>query len=160
MAGEMGESLFAKYSNSLAKFKLVQKPHTNHTDIPLALSSTSKYFQMLPGPPGALQCALKLGKSILRCSWQHLQLWRCIQDAMRLTIRIVNIWSSWNLCTNLQETSRADEISVQICRGPGAIFWHQWFRGVAVGFIFILFFFYLCSVRSIFQLSVVSRDEG
>jgi len=26
---------------------------------------------------------LRLCKSILRCSWKHLQLWRCIQDAMR-----------------------------------------------------------------------------
>jgi len=27
--------------------------------------------------------SLRLCKSILRCSWKHLQLWRCIQDATR-----------------------------------------------------------------------------
>jgi hypothetical protein len=34
-------------------------------------------------PPGAKQSALGLCKSIHRCSWKHLALWRCIQNAMR-----------------------------------------------------------------------------
>jgi len=36
---------------------------------------------MLPAPPGALQSALRLCKSILTCSWKHLHWWRFIQDA-------------------------------------------------------------------------------
>ena len=35
---------------------------------PGALTSASKYFQMIPGPPGALQSALRLCESIPRCS--------------------------------------------------------------------------------------------
>jgi len=76
-------------------------------------NTTSKYFQILPAPPGALQSALRLCKSILTCSWKHLEWWRCIQDAMRLTIRIVKFWSCWNLCAGLRETSRVAEISAQ-----------------------------------------------
>jgi len=65
------------------KCKSVRKPHTNLPDTPVAFTSASKYCQMLPGPPGALQSALRLCKSILRCSWKHLQVWRYIQDATR-----------------------------------------------------------------------------
>jgi len=67
-----------------AKCKSVRKPHPNLPDTPVALTSASMYFKMLPGPPGALQSALKLCKRIISCSWKHLQLWMCIQDAMRL----------------------------------------------------------------------------
>ena len=65
----------------LAKCKSVRKSYAILPDTPVALTSASKCFQMLPAPPGALQSALRLCKSILRCSWKHLQLWRCIQDA-------------------------------------------------------------------------------
>jgi len=99
-----------------AKCNLVRKPHANLPGTPVALTSAAKYLQMLPAPPGALQCALGLCKSIPRCSWKHLQLWRCIQDATRLTIRIVKFWSCWNLCTGLQGTSRSTETSAQLCR--------------------------------------------
>jgi len=123
---------------------------------------------------GALQCALRLCKSILRCSSKHLQLWRCIQDATRLTIRIVKCCSSGELCTGLPETSRAAETSAQVCwrlleqlrlllklcGRLGAIFPQQWFRAaVVVGSISILFFFHFCSVRYMIQHSIVGGDE-
>jgi hypothetical protein len=50
-----------------AKSKSVQKPHPTLPDTPVALTNASKYFQTLPSPPGALQSAHRLGKSILRC---------------------------------------------------------------------------------------------
>jgi len=103
------------FSKTSAKCKSVRKPHANLPDTPVALTSASKYFQVLPGPPGALQCALRLCKSILRCSWKHLQLWRCVQDATRLTIRIVKFWRCWDLCAGLQETSRVAETAAQVC---------------------------------------------
>jgi len=53
---------------SSAKCKSVRKPHANLPDTPVALTSASKYFQILSGPPGALQSALRLCKSVLRCS--------------------------------------------------------------------------------------------
>jgi len=56
-----------------ARCKSVRKLHANLPDTPLALTSASKYFQMLPAPPGALQCALRLCRSICRCSSKHLQ---------------------------------------------------------------------------------------
>jgi hypothetical protein len=99
-----------------AKCNSVQKPYTNLPHTPVALTSASKYFQMLPAHPGALQSALGLCKSILRCSWKNLQLWRCIQDATRLTIRIVKVWSYRYLCTGLQETSKETRTSAQLCR--------------------------------------------
>jgi len=67
------------------KCKSVWKPHAHLLDTQLAPTSAStKYFQMLPGPPGALQSTFRLCKSILRSSWKHLKLWRYIQDATRL----------------------------------------------------------------------------
>jgi hypothetical protein len=112
--------------------------HTSQT-LWLALTSASKYIKMLPGPPAGLQCALWLCKYILRCIWNHLQLWRCIQDATRLTNRIVKFCRSWKLCTGPQETLRATDTSAQHCRRlwkqlrllrnlsvrPGAKFSHQ-----------------------------------
>ena len=75
--------LYLTLDSTSAKCKSVRKPRAYLPDSPLALTSAYKYFQMLPGPPGALQCALRLCKRILRCSWKHLRLWRCIQDATR-----------------------------------------------------------------------------
>jgi hypothetical protein len=54
--------------NTSAKCKSVQKPYTTLPDPLVAVTSASKYFQMLPAPPGALQCARRLCKSILKCS--------------------------------------------------------------------------------------------
>jgi hypothetical protein len=68
---------------TLAKSTSFQKPHANLPDTPVALTSGSKYVQMLWGPPGEFQSALRLCKSILWCSWKDLQLWMCIQDAKR-----------------------------------------------------------------------------
>jgi len=65
-----------------AKCKLVLKSHTNLAETLLFLIIAPEYCHMLPGPPGAMQRALRLYKSILRCSWKHLQLWRSTQDAM------------------------------------------------------------------------------
>ena len=70
---------------------------------------------MLPDPPGAKQCSLTVCKSIHRCSWKHLKLWRCIQNATKLTIRIVKFWSSWVRYTDLQETSRSTETPAKLC---------------------------------------------
>jgi len=50
-----------------AKCKSVWKPHPNLPDTRGGLASASMFFQMLPGPPGAEQSALRLCKSILRC---------------------------------------------------------------------------------------------
>jgi hypothetical protein len=58
---------------SSAKCNSVRKPYANLPDTPVALASASKYFQMLPAPPGALQSALRLCKSSLTCSSKHLQ---------------------------------------------------------------------------------------
>jgi len=58
-----------------SKCKSVRKPRADLPDTLVDLTSAFKYFQILPGPPGALQCALRLFKSILRCSWKHMQLW-------------------------------------------------------------------------------------
>jgi len=107
---------FFLYSTSSAKCISVQKPHTNLPDTPVALTSASKYFQMLPGPPGALQCALRLCNSILRCTWKHQQLWRCIQDATGMTIKLVSVSSWWDLGADQWETLRVAETSAQVCR--------------------------------------------
>jgi len=95
-----------------AKCNAVQKPHAILPDTPGDLTGASKYIQTLPDPPGAKQSALRLCKSILRCSWKHLQLWRCIQDAPS---RIVKFWSSWDLCADLRETSREAETAAPLC---------------------------------------------
>jgi hypothetical protein len=77
--------------NHISKCNSVQKPHSILPTTPEDLSSASKYFQMLPDPPGAKQSALRLGNSILRCFLMHLKLWRWIQDALS---RRVKFWSS------------------------------------------------------------------
>jgi hypothetical protein len=41
-------------SGTSAKCISVQKPHAFLLDTPVDLTSASKYFQMLPGPPGAM----------------------------------------------------------------------------------------------------------
>jgi len=107
---ERGE--FSIGSLTSAKCNSVRKPHPILPDTPGDLTSASKYFQTLPDPPWAKQSALRLCKSILRCSWQHLQLWRCIQDARS---RIVKFRSSWDLCADLQETSREADTTAQLC---------------------------------------------
>jgi len=48
-----------------AKCELVQKPNSNLPDTPVAITNAAKYFQMVPGHPGALQSTLRLCKSIL-----------------------------------------------------------------------------------------------
>jgi len=107
-----------KCASSSAKCNSVRKPHAILPDTPGNLTSASKYFQTLPDPPGAKQSALRLCKSILGCSWKHLQLWRCTQDA---PARIVKFWSSWDLCADLRETSREAETAVQL----GGLLWER-----------------------------------
>jgi len=106
----------SNHSYSSAKCKSVRKLHGNLPATPVALTSASKYLQMLPGPPGALQSAPRQCKSILRT----LRAW---------TIRIVKSWSSWDLRADLWETSRAAETTAQLCRRLGAVFSQQWFLG-------------------------------
>jgi len=69
---------------------------------------------MLPDPPGANQSALRLCKSILTMLWD-------------LTDRLVEFWSSWDLCADLRETSREAETAAQHSGRLGAVFPQQWF---------------------------------
>jgi len=94
------------------KWNSVRKPHAFLPDTPGNLIRASKYFQMLLDPPGAGQSSLRLCKSILRCSWKHLQLWRCIHHAPS---RIVKFGSSWDLCADLWETLWEAETTAQLC---------------------------------------------
>jgi len=108
-----------------AKCKSVRKPYTKLPDSQVALISASKYFQMLPGPPAALQTAVQLCKSIFRCSRKHLQLLWCIQDDTRFdnyNMQIPELLrplhgsvgvfkSGWDLCASLQKTSSVAETS-------------------------------------------------
>jgi hypothetical protein len=52
------------FPSTSATFQSVQKPHVHLPDTPVVLTSTSKYFQILPDPPGALPGALRLCRSI------------------------------------------------------------------------------------------------
>jgi hypothetical protein len=105
------QNAYSDYSS--AKCKSVRKPDPQLQESPVALTSTSKYFQILPGLLAALQCALRFCKSIHRCCWKQLQLWKCIQNATRLTITMVKLQSHWDHCTRLWESSRGSETSVQ-----------------------------------------------
>jgi hypothetical protein len=96
-----------------AKRNSVRKPYTNLPDTLVALTTASKYFQMIPTPPGPLQSALRVCKSILTCSSNYLEWWRCIQDAIWSSIRIVKFWRGWDHCASLGETSRAAESSAK-----------------------------------------------
>ena len=58
--------------NPSAKCNSVQKLTAHLPDTPVALTTASKYFQMLLAPPGGLESALRLGKSMLMCFWMHL----------------------------------------------------------------------------------------
>jgi len=98
--------------SAAAKCNSVRKPHAILPDTPGDLTSASKYFHTLPDHPGDKQSALRLCKSIPRCSWKHLQLWRCIQEDPS---RIVKFRSSWDLCADLRKTSREGETAVQLC---------------------------------------------
>jgi len=71
-----------------AKCKSVRNPHANHPDTPVALTSASKYFHILPAPPGALQCVLRLCNSNLRCSWKHLHIWRYLYISNNPSFRL------------------------------------------------------------------------
>jgi len=89
-----------------AKCKLVRKPHTNLSDTLVNCTSAYKYFQMIPVPTGAKQRPLRLYKSILRCSWKHLQLWRCIQDAPSGIVKFGAAETSVQICGRLREQLR------------------------------------------------------
>jgi len=107
-----------------AKCKSVRTPQANLPDTSVDCTCAFKHCKMLPGPPGANQSALRLYKSILRCFWKHLPLWRCIQDA---PFMIVKFWRYWDVCAGLRDTSRVAETSVQLCRRLGAVHSQQWF---------------------------------
>jgi len=96
-----------------AQCNSIRKPHPNFAATPVALTSISKYFDLLWGPPGAFQCALGLCESIPRCFWKHQPLCRGILDTTRLTVKIVKFWSYWDLSTALRELLRAAETYVQ-----------------------------------------------
>jgi hypothetical protein len=77
---------------------------------------------MLPRPPGAMQSALRLWKSILQCGWKHPQLWRCIQDALRLDLEDSQILEQRRL-----REKRAT--LVQLCARLSAVFSQRWLLG-------------------------------
>jgi hypothetical protein len=87
-----------------ARCKSVQKPHANLPDTPVDLTSAPKSFQILPGPPGANWGALRLCKSILRCTWNLLQFSKCIQDATRFDLYNSQILEQLRLCAAPRET--------------------------------------------------------
>jgi len=59
-----------------------------------------------------------------------------------LTYRIVKFRSIWDLCTGLQETSRAAETAVKLCWRLCAILSQQWFLGfITQGISSIIFVF-------------------
>jgi hypothetical protein len=111
----------ARHLRITAKFKSLWKPHGRFPDTLVALNSASTYFQILPGTTRVFQCALRLSKNILWCSWKHLQLWTCIRNGVRLSIWIVKCWSSWNPCAGLQDMPAAAETWVPGLRKT----WHQ-----------------------------------
>ena len=100
------------FTTAWAKCNSVWKSDAILPDTLGDLTSASEYFQMLPDPPGAKESTLRLCKSILRCSVNHLQLWRCIPDAPS---RMVKFWISWNLCADLRETLGEAENTAQLC---------------------------------------------
>jgi len=65
-----------------AQCQSIQRSHASHLDSPVVLTLAPEFLQALPGPPAAIQSALRLYKSILRCSWKHVQLWRGIRDTI------------------------------------------------------------------------------
>jgi len=113
-----------------AKCNSVRKPYATLPDTLVALTTASKYSQMLPAPPGALQSAFRLCKSILTSSSKHLKWWRCIQDATRVSIRMVKLWSCWDHCASLRETSRGAETAAHALRET----WCHIFTPVDLGF--------------------------
>jgi hypothetical protein len=104
--------------------KSVRKQQPILPDTPVDRTGASKYLQTLPGPSGAKHTTFRLYNSILRCSWQHLQLWKCIQDAPSW---IVIFWSGWNCCWGLRMTLRAAETSMLLYRRLCDRFLLQWF---------------------------------
>ena len=61
-------STTSRVKSTSAKCKSDRKAYANLPATSLALTCASKYFQMLPAPLGLLQGALRLCKSIHRCS--------------------------------------------------------------------------------------------
>jgi len=118
-------------AHTSAKCNLVRKPYTTLPHTLVALTTASKYSQMLPAPTGALQSAFGLCKSILTCSSKHPKWWRCIQDATRVSIRILKLWSCWDHCASLRETSRGAETAAHALRET----WCHIFTPVDLGFL-------------------------
>jgi len=94
-------------TSASAKCKSVWKPCANLPDTLIAGARASKYFKMLPAPPGALQSTPRCCESILLCFWKHLQLWSCIQSAIGFDnqesqilelLKSLSFESSWDLC--------------------------------------------------------------
>jgi len=88
-------------SSASAKCKSVQKPHTYLPDTPVDLTSAPLYFEMLPGPCGAMKRALRRCKSILLCSWKLQRIWRCIQNATRLDLEDIPIIEQRGPCAEV-----------------------------------------------------------
>jgi len=68
------------------KCRSVQMPHGHLWDARVGLTSVLNLVLTLPDPFQVRHSSLRFGKSNSRCSWMHLQLWRCIQDAMRIDL--------------------------------------------------------------------------
>jgi len=96
--------------------KSVRKSDTILPAVPAHLTSILNLFQMIPDHSGDKQSAPRLCKSIPMYCWKYLQLWRCIQDAMRFDLQNSPILellrplrrspgdfeSNWDLCPALR----------------------------------------------------------
>ena len=100
----------AKQPITSAEYKSVRKPHANLPGTPVALTSASQYFQMLPLAPLELSKVLsdstRAFSSAPESTCSYGGAFRMLWD---LTIRIVKFWSSWDLCAGPQETLRGAE---------------------------------------------------
>jgi len=99
-----------------AKCQSVWKPNPNLPHSPIALTSASKYSQMLQCSPGELQCPLILARAFSGLPDSTGSRWSAFMMLWDLTIRIIKHCSSWYLCSGLQETSDGAQTTAQLCR--------------------------------------------
>jgi len=121
-----------------ARCKLVQKPHPNLPDTPVALTSDSKYFQMLPGPLELCNVLLESARAFSdspegTCSYggTFRMLWDSLGAESNFVAAEISTQACRRLCAQLRPLCK-------LCSRLGAIFTQQWFGGAAaaVGIIF------------------------
>jgi hypothetical protein len=92
------QSHLPRKSVTSAQWKLVRKLHANIPNTPVNIANAFKYLQMLPSPPRAKHHAIRLCKSILRCSW----------SAWRYGARFGMLWYLTCRRVKLQDSSAGD----------------------------------------------------